>query len=439
MNKSKSTRFNNKLIILLIIIVAIFTSVSILQFYESQVMYKKSVEYTEAVENARELRFLFERQSEVWKMLVIGGKTGSKLDTFFYQLSGRAAEMQDALFNTKNLFSNNSGLADQLNEIANIHKQYTDLTVRLTFGIDTMKEADIDSAVEKIDIVEKNIREKVLAVSNSAAISRDQFVASQLDTFIFWTAALFMVGFSLVLVLTALIVRGVRKFQKETFEISRQLNSYLPSEFVSSLMRRGADSLAAMTRRNITVCFTDMHGFTSASEGCEPEFLARILNEYLSEMAVIAQSWGGMVDKFMGDGIMIMFGAIDDSDVTRHTVQSVKMAEAMQLRMNDLITKWRSEGFGFEIGLRIGINTGYATVGTIGPKDRRSFTSIGSMVNIASRLEKLCTVGKILIGHDTQRHVCETIPCKARNDLQIKGISRAIMVYEIDPSERKAD
>jgi class 3 adenylate cyclase len=239
-------------------------------------------------------------------------------------------------------------------------------------------------------------------------------------------------GTGCFVVLMVMFVRLNRRAQTDVTALSSVITSYLPPQFVRAVTENRNGMVPPIARKLLTICFTDLEGFTAASEGCEPEVIAKIINEYLSDMATIAQSRGGMVDKFMGDGIMIVFGAFSD-DADTDALCSIDMAVTMQQRMTELLSKWRNEGFEAPLGLRVGINTGYATIGSIGPDNRRSFTAIGSAVNVASRLEKLCAPGKILIGYDTRVKVCSAYECQPRLEHKIKGISRSIHVFEIDP------
>ncbi|HEY1406108.1 MAG TPA: adenylate/guanylate cyclase domain-containing protein, partial [Spirochaetota bacterium] len=314
------------------------------------------------------------------------------------------------------------------------HKDLTQRSVSLIFEIEKMKEPEILDAVSKMNEENRDTLSRIELAVSSINTRADVRIAQVQRYYAAIIVGGFIVGGVLFIILIIMFIRVNRRRQNEVISLSSILNSYLPSQLVLSVMRKGKDALPSISRKNLTVCFTDLEGFTAAAEGCEPEVIARILDEYLSDMATIAQSWGGMVDKFMGDGIMILFGAFAD-DAETHSLDCVRMAVAMQRRMSELIAKWHDDGFESPMGLRIGINTGYATIGSIGPENRRSFTAIGSVVNIASRLEKLCPPGKIMIGHDTRTKVCVEFDCQSVAFQKIKGISRTIQIYEIDPEK----
>ncbi|MGL4368161.1 MAG: adenylate/guanylate cyclase domain-containing protein, partial [Spirochaetota bacterium] len=228
-----------------------------------------------------------------------------------------------------------------------------------------------------------------------------------------------------------LIMRSAIKAQNKMLAISLRLNSYLPPQLVNSIIEGGTDSPMKIEKRKITVCFTDLQGFTALTERNRPELIQLVLNEYLTDMTTIAHAWGGMVDKFMGDGIMILFGAIEDIDEAQAALLCVRMAEAMQEHMKEMSYAWKSIGIETPLSMRAGIHTGFAAVGPYGPPDRQTFTAMGSTVNLASRLEGACTPGRILVSKSCYELINGNVPCGNLQNYTVKGFSSSVEAYEI--------
>jgi len=184
-------------------------------------------------------------------------------------------------------------------------------------------------------------------------------------------------------------------------------------------------------RRKLTLFFSDIKGFTEIADTIEPEDLSRILNEYLSEMTGIAERYEATVDKFVGDAMMVFFGAPLATHDRDHALRAVRMAMEMQGRLDELRMKWVAEGIEEPFQIRIGINTGVASVGNFGSKGRVDYTAIGRQVNLAARLQVNCDPGKILISHSTWSLVHTEIECVAKGEIQVKGFHQPVKVYEV--------
>jgi class 3 adenylate cyclase len=211
----------------------------------------------------------------------------------------------------------------------------------------------------------------------------------------------------------------------------KKLKKYLPPQLVDVLTQNGNAHQIATERRKLTIFFSDIKGFSNITESIEPEELSSMLNEYLTEMTLISNKWGGTLDKFIGDAIMIFFGAPEESTDKKNAYKCVKMAIEMQGKMEKLKKKWFDSGIEYPLAIRIGINTGVVTVGNFGAEDRLSYTATGGHVNLASRLEALCKPDGILISHPTYTLIKDEIECKLRNKVKVKGIVREILTYEV--------
>jgi adenylate cyclase len=162
--------------------------------------------------------------------------------------------------------------------------------------------------------------------------------------------------------------------------------------------------------------------------------MTRILNDYLNEMAEVAISYGGTVDKFIGDGVMVLFGAPESKGAAKDAICCVQMAIAMRLRLEYLRAKWSSGAFPTSLHIRIGIHSGYSAVGNFGSKQRMDYTAIGGVVNLASRLEKAAGTDEILVSAETWALVEKDIHGEIRRPIRVKGIEGEIPVVAIlDP------
>lgn len=213
--------------------------------------------------------------------------------------------------------------------------------------------------------------------------------------------------------------------------IESSLRKYLPRQLVENITKGHQIAEPRTERRKLTVFFSDIKGFTDLTESMEAEDMATLLNEYLTEMTNIAHKWGGTVDKFIGDAIMIFFGAPGVTPDKDNAINCVRMAIEMQEKMNELQSKWFHEGIENPLEIRIGISTGTATIGNFGAEDRLSYTVIGTQVNIASRLEGICEPNGIKISHPTWALINEEIKCTTGEKVNVKGIHREIVTYNV--------
>ncbi len=183
-------------------------------------------------------------------------------------------------------------------------------------------------------------------------------------------------------------------------------------------------------RKRISVLFADIRSFTSRSEGLEAEALVQQLNEYFTGMVRAIQDRGGMVDKFIGDGIMALFGApLDDPDAPLHSVQAALEMVATLDQVNEKLAEHGAE----PIRIGVGIHTGEAIVGNMGSPEKMDYTAIGDVVNTASRIESLTRRldAEILISRETVEAAGETIQTTHRGREPVKGKTHPIEIYEV--------
>jgi len=214
-------------------------------------------------------------------------------------------------------------------------------------------------------------------------------------------------------------------------EKARSLQRFLPSDLVEQILDREDGFVARHDRRKLTIFFSDLSGFTKFTDQTEPELVSGLLNEYLSAMSDIAFRFGGTIDKFIGDGIMIFFGAPDSRGELEDARQCVAMAIQMQQAVRRLEKGWTERGYEVKFGVRIGINTGFATVGYFGSDHRMEYTAVGGSVNLASRIEGASAINAITISRTTYLQVKDHFSIVPRGEVTLKGIQQPQQIYEI--------
>lgn len=184
-------------------------------------------------------------------------------------------------------------------------------------------------------------------------------------------------------------------------------------------------------RKELTVFFSDIEGFTDLTDRLEAEVLSDLLNTYLSEMSRIADEFGGTIDKFIGDGVMIFFGDPETRGRKEDDIACVRMALQMKRRAAELRRGWMDVIGPVPLHIRMGINTGFCTVGNFGSEDRMDYTIVGGAVNVASRLEATAASDQIQISHTTYALIREEIYCRPIGDVRVKGVSHPLRTYEV--------
>jgi class 3 adenylate cyclase/PAS domain-containing protein len=213
--------------------------------------------------------------------------------------------------------------------------------------------------------------------------------------------------------------------------LSGKLAKYLAPQVYDSIFTGRQDVRIASQRKKLTVCFSDIAGFTETAEKMESEELTQLLNHYLTEMSRIAAEYGATIDKYVGDAIVMFFGDPESRGVKEDALACVTMALAMQKRMGELALVWRDSGMETPLRCRVGIHTDYCTVGNFGSEDRMDYTIIGAAVNLASRLEHEAQPGTVLISYETFAHVKDAIHCEEQGRIQVRGIAYPVATYRV--------
>jgi adenylate cyclase len=213
--------------------------------------------------------------------------------------------------------------------------------------------------------------------------------------------------------------------------LSTKLSKYLSPQVYSSIFSGSQEVKIASSRKKLTIFFSDIADFTETTDDLESEELTGLLNHYLTEMSKIALAHGATIDKYIGDAILAFFGDPETKGIKEDATACVSMAIAMQQRMRELQAEWRDKGLQKPFQLRIGINTGYCTVGNFGSEDHMDYTIIGSEVNLASRLQSHAELGGILLSHETYSLVKDMLKAEECQPIHAKGIARAVRNYKI--------
>ena len=209
---------------------------------------------------------------------------------------------------------------------------------------------------------------------------------------------------------------------KQLEGMSTQLSKFLSPQLYSSIFSGSRAGTRVTRRKKLTVFFSDLCGFTNFVESMESEDVTSLLNLYLETMTTIALDYGATIDKYIGDGIMLFFGDPETKGLKEDATSCVKMALDMLKELDDLSDKWVDYGMKEPLQMRIGLDTGFATVGNFGSESRLDYTAIGSAVNRASRLETAADHGSIFISEDTYNLVRESIDAIELEPIHLKGI-----------------
>ena len=214
-------------------------------------------------------------------------------------------------------------------------------------------------------------------------------------------------------------------------ELSHQVSKYVAPQIWESIFSGRKQVRLETQRKKLVVFFSDIVGFTALSEQMNADAFSDLLNTYLTEMSKVALKHGGTIDKFIGDGIMIFFGDPKSKGIKRDAVDCVSMAIEMQQLMTKLRREWIESGINFSLEARMGISTGYCTVGNFGTDSRMDYTIIGKEVNLASRLENEANPGSILVCKNTHNLIKESIDCEECGSTHVKGFRDPVATYQI--------
>jgi adenylate cyclase len=213
--------------------------------------------------------------------------------------------------------------------------------------------------------------------------------------------------------------------------LQNKMKKYLSPQLYDQLLGGKEETTLVHTRKKLTVFFSDIVSFSEITDSIESELLSDVLNQYLNKMAEIATKWGGTIDKFIGDAVMVFFGDPEFIDDVTHAKNCVHMAMEMLDELRKLRVHWQEMGLFHVLQIRVGINTGYCTVGNFGSNDRMDYTIVGGQVNIASRLESIAEADSIYLAHATYTLIQDEFDCSYVGNITVKGVHHPIEVYKL--------
>lgn len=230
---------------------------------------------------------------------------------------------------------------------------------------------------------------------------------------------------------TAIAVENARAHERLAREEVARANygRFLPEYVVKQILENPDSFKLGGVMQTITVLFADIRGFTRISEHASPEKIVHLLNKYFSAMTDIIFAHGGTLDKYLGDGLMALFGA--PTATPKDAGNALSAAVAMQRRMMGINEELRAEGFA-EIGVGMGLHTGEVTVGYIGSERRSEYTAIGDTVNTAARLESNALGGQILISDATAKAAHSRYELKPRDPISVKNREQPVPLFEVE-------
>jgi class 3 adenylate cyclase len=221
-----------------------------------------------------------------------------------------------------------------------------------------------------------------------------------------------------------------QRVAEQVAEIDRigRLQRFLAPQVAQMIASSEApEAVLASHRREVTVMFCDLRGFTAFTETSEPEEVLAVLHEYHENLGKLIFQYEGTLDRFAGDGIMIVFN--DPIPVADHTERAVRLALDMRDRVEQLAQQWRRKGH--TLGFGVGIAAGYATLGQIGFEQRREYTAIGSVINLASRLCDEARPGQVIASQRAFSAVEPHVEAATIGELNLKGFAKPVAAYEI--------
>lgn len=214
--------------------------------------------------------------------------------------------------------------------------------------------------------------------------------------------------------------------------LSLKISRYISPQVYKSIFSGQKDVTIHTERKKLTIFFSDIQNFTATTERLQPEQITQLLNEYFTEMSVIAQEHGGTIDKFIGDAMLIFFGDPETRGDRADAQACIRMAWSMQRRLLELNARWRAAGIEHPFKARMGINSGYCNVGNFGSSDRMDYTIIGAEANLAARLQSIAEPGGIVISYETFALVSDVVTAHQLPPITMKGISREVVPYSVD-------
>lgn len=318
---------------------------------------------------------------------------------------------------------------DKLTENLTISRTITQKVMREKVALLSQDAKTDEQFLGAESIVSQGVRSTICAPLITESNVHGVVYADRLDPFAAFSAD-HLELISAVAAQTAVTVETIKAHKRLAREEVARANysRFMPEYVVKQLLDNPDSFRLGGINQTITVLFADIRGFTALSEREKPEKVVGLLNRYFSVMTEIIFAHGGTLDKYIGDGLMAIFGAPTASP--EDALNAVKAAVTMQKRLATLNEELRNEGYG-QISVGIGLHTGEATIGYIGSDKRSEYTAIGDTVNLASRLESNALGGQILMSEATAAASGNLIPVNTLEPLTVKNRVQPVNIFEV--------
>ena len=223
----------------------------------------------------------------------------------------------------------------------------------------------------------------------------------------------------------------IEEKSRQLESLAKRLAKYLSPQIYQSIFKNENEGVHKHARKNLTIFLSDIVKFTDLADTLEPERLATVINSYLSEMSLIAVECGGTIDKFIGDAVLIFLGDPESEGETEDALKCAEMAIRMLKRVGELNNHWKKLGVIDGIKVRMGISTGFCTVGNFGSDLRLDYTVLGSPVNLAARLQTMADHNSILIDEYTKDLIKSHVNSKHFDEITPKGFARPVQIFQL--------
>jgi signal transduction histidine kinase/class 3 adenylate cyclase len=290
----------------------------------------------------------------------------------------------------------------------------TDAMMPHMSGYDLLAAVKKENSLQEIPVIFVTARAGTDAFVETLELGADDYIAKPVNE-------------QEVLARVRTLIRGHRQ-EKELLALQKkQLVQFLPAQLGELILSGTANEFLKGHRRDITVVFVDLRGFTAFAAIADPEDVMSVLQEYQSNMGRTITRYNGIIEQFAGDSIMTILN--DPIPVGNHPEEAVRMAFAMREEGAKLRERWVKQGF--DLGNGIGIATGYATLGVIGVEGRKEYSAIGTVVNLADRLCRTARNGQILISERLLASVQDLVHTESLGSLELKGFQQRVQVYNV--------
>lgn len=226
---------------------------------------------------------------------------------------------------------------------------------------------------------------------------------------------------------------------RELHGLSQKLSLYLAPQVFDAIFSGARNVEIQAVRKKLTIFFADIIGFTEITDSLEPEELSGLLNEYLTEVTAIAHRHGATVNKYIGDAVVAFFGDPETAGEREDALRCVQMAIDIQRSLKVLRRQWAARGIERLFHCRIGINTGYCTVGNFGSATRMDYTAIGGDMNLTARIQAMSDKDGILVSYPTWALVHDRIAMIEREPAMMKGFPVPVRLYRVLDSETEGE